>query len=118
LDLNPHTRRGLARLREMLSNGNPDQNTNAEDVLILWGKNTLMAAVVRLLQGPRASSTETTTMINLDLPPEIEQWSPREWDEWELYRLRIDLSALQFDFANWPLAPEEFLDDPPQPQHV
>jgi len=118
LDLNPHTRRGLARLREMLSNGNPDQNTNAEDVLILWGKNTLMAAVVRLLQGPRTSSTETTTMINLDLPPEIEQWSPREWDEWELYRLRIDLSALQFDFANWPLAAEEFLDDPPQPQHV
>jgi hypothetical protein len=55
-------------------------------------------------------------MINLDLPPEIEQWSPREWDDWELYRLRIDLSALQFDFANWPFAPEDLPDDQPRPQ--
>jgi hypothetical protein len=116
LDLNPHTRRGVERLREMLSNGNPDQNANAENVLSLWGENTLMAEVVRLLQGPRSSSTETTTMINLDLPPEIEQWSPREWDDWELYRLRIDLSALQFDFANWPFAPEDLPDDQPRPQ--
>jgi hypothetical protein len=95
----------------MLSNDNPDQNANAEGVLGLWGENTLMAAVVMLLQGPRSPSTEATTMINLDLPPEIEEWSPREWDDWELYRLRIDLSALQFDFANWPFAPEEFPDD-------
>lgn len=116
LDLNSHTRRGVERLREMLSNDNPDQNANAEDVLRPWGENNLMAALVRLLQGPRVTSTEATTMINLDLPPEIEQWSPREWEDWELYRFRIDLSALQFDFANWPFAPQDLPDDQPQPQ--
>lgn len=118
LDLNQHTRRGVQRLQEMLSNDNPDQNANAEYVLSLWGEDTLMAAVVKQLQGPRSSPTEATTMINIDLPPEIEEWSPREWDDWQLYRLRIDLSVLQFDFANWPFAHEEFPDDQPQPQSV
>jgi len=45
-------------------------------------------------------------MNDLDLPPEIEQLSPREWDDWELERLKIDLSALQFGFANWTFVPE------------
>ena len=42
-------------------------------------------------------------MNNLDLPPEIEHLSPREWSDWELYRLRIDLAVLQFDFAYRPI---------------
>jgi len=45
-------------------------------------------------------------MNNLDLPPEIEHLSPREWSDWELYRLRIDLAALQFDFAYRPITPK------------
>lgn len=116
LDLNAHTRRGVERLREMLSNDNPDRNSNRDGVLRLWNENSLMTAVVSLLQGPRSSSTEATTMINLDMPPEIEQWSPREWEDWELYRLKIDLTALQFDFAYRPFAPQELPDDQPQPQ--
>jgi hypothetical protein len=102
--LNPHTRRGLERLREKLSNDNPDRDADAKHVLSLWGDDSPMAAIVRLLQG--RSSVELNPMNDLDLPPEIEQLSPREWDDWELERLKIDLSALQFGFANWTFVPE------------
>jgi hypothetical protein len=104
LDLNPHTRRGLERLREKLSNDNPDRDADAKHVLSLWGEDSPMAAIVRLLQG--RSSVEVNPMNDLDLPPEIEQLSPREWDDWELERLKIDLSALQFGFANWTFVPK------------
>jgi hypothetical protein len=104
LDLNPHTRRGLERLREKLSNDNPDRDTDAKHILSVWDDDSPMAAIVRLLQG--RSSVEVNPINDLDLPPEIEQLSPREWDDWELQRLKIDLSALQFGFANWAFVPK------------
>ena len=47
-------------------------------------------------------------MAELDLPPEIEQLSPQAWDEWDLYRLKIDLSTLQWNFTRWEITPVEF----------
>jgi hypothetical protein len=44
-------------------------------------------------------------MADLDLPLELDQLSPRSWDDWELYCLKMDLSTMQFDFANWNIAP-------------
>ena len=105
LDFNAQTRRGMDRLREKLSNDDPGRSANAEHVLSLWGEDSLMAAVIRSLQRALPSGEENS-MNNLDLPPEIEHLSPREWSDWELYRLRIDLAALQFDFAYRPITPK------------
>jgi hypothetical protein len=105
LDFNAQTRRGMDRLREKLSNDDPDRGANAEHILSLWGEDSAMTAIVRLMQGGRPSR-EGNSMENLDLPPEIEHLSPREWSDWELYRLRLDFAALQFGFANWPITPK------------
>jgi hypothetical protein len=102
LDFNVQVRRGVDRLRKRLSNDDPGRSANAEHVLTLWGEDSLMTAVIRSVQGARPSGEENS-MNNLDLPPEIEHLSPREWSDWELYRLRIDLAVLQFDFAYWPI---------------
>jgi hypothetical protein len=102
LDFNAQVRRGVDLLREKLSHNNPEQSANAEHVLNLWGGDSLMTAVIRSLQRARPSEEENS-MNNLDLPPEIEHLSPREWSDWELYRLRIDLAVLQFDFAYRPI---------------
>jgi hypothetical protein len=102
-------------LREKLSNGHPDRGADTKHILSLWDEDSPMAAIVRMLT-ERSSSTESHSMSDLDLPPEIEQLSPREWSDWELYRLRVDLSFLQFDFNCWPIVPEEFANDPLPPQ--
>jgi hypothetical protein len=104
LDFNAQTRRGEDRLRSKLSNSDPGRDANAEHILSLWGEDSLMTAVIGLLQGLRSSGAKPS-MNNLDLPPEIDHLAPREWSDWELYRLRIDLAALQFGFANWPITP-------------
>jgi hypothetical protein len=106
LDFNAQTRRGVDRLREKVSDDDPGRSANAEHILTLWGQDSLMTAIIKLLQRARPSGQENP-MNNLDLPSEIEHLSPREWSAWELYRLRLDLAALQFGFANWPITPKD-----------
>jgi len=46
LDLNQHTRRGLERLREKLSNDNSDRDTaDAQHILSVWGENSPMSPI-------------------------------------------------------------------------
>jgi len=47
-------------------------------------------------------------MAELDLPTEIEQLSPQAWNEWDLYRLKIELATLQWNFTSWEMTPVEF----------
>lgn len=105
LDSSARTRRGVDRLREKLSDNDPGRSANAEHILSLWGQDSLMTPIIKLLRPTRQSGQENP-LDNLDLPPEIEHLSPREWSDWELYRLSLDLAALQFGFANWPITPK------------
>jgi hypothetical protein len=107
LDCTPHTRRGMDRLREKLQHDNPERDTNARHILQVCGDDSPLAAIVNTLWKPR-SSIPTDPMAELDLPLEIEQLSPRAWDEWDLYRLKIDLSTLQWNFTRWEITPVEF----------
>jgi hypothetical protein len=104
LDSIPHTRRGFQRLHERLSHDNRDRDANAEHILSLCHPDGPTAAIVKLLTRPN-SVAALNSLANLDLPHELEQLSPRSWDNWELYCLKMDLSTMQFDFANWSITP-------------
>jgi MobA/MobL family len=104
LDSNPHTRRGFERLCEKLSPDNRDRDADAEHILSLCRPDGPTATIVKLLTRPN-SVTAPNSMAHLDLPLELDQLSPRSWDDWELYCLKMDLSTMQFDFANWNIAP-------------
>lgn len=99
---NTHTQRGLARLSELLSEDNPDRERHAVRILGLCRENSPMAAIIQSLLNPRPSAPKNA-MAETDLPFELELDTPREWRDWELYQLKIDLSSLQFSFSNWHL---------------
>jgi hypothetical protein len=94
----------MSRLREKLSEDNPERNINAKHILELCGQDDPLAQIVNLLWKP--PTAERDEMTELDLPSEMEQLSPRGWSNWDLYRLRIDLSTLQWRFSRWEVAPE------------
>ena len=94
----------MDRLREKLSEDNPDRYVNAEHILKLCGQDDPLAQIVNLLC--KRLPSETDRMAELDLPREIDELSPRTWSNWDLYRLRIDLSLLQWSFSHWEVAPE------------
>jgi hypothetical protein len=102
LDYNTHTQRGLARLSELLSEDNPDRERHAVRILGLCRENSPMATIVQSLLNPRPSVPKSA-MAETDLPFELELDTPREWRDWDLYQLKIDLSSLQFSFSNWHL---------------
>lgn len=107
LNCDVHTRRGMDRLRRRLRRGEPDRVANARHILGLCGDDSPLGAIVNMLTKPKAPALEDV-MAELDLPTEIEQLSPQAWNEWDLYRLKIELATLQWDFTNWEMAPVEF----------
>jgi hypothetical protein len=79
VDANPRTRRGFTRLREKLSENNPDRDDNAQHILSLCRPDGPTATLVKQLLVKRRTASQEGAMENLDLPDEIEEESPRSW---------------------------------------
>ncbi|RXG91290.1 MobA/MobL family protein [Bradyrhizobium vignae] len=107
VDSNVHTRRGMDRLRRRLRRGEPERDVNARHILGLCGDDSPLGAIVNMLMKSQTPAP-ADEMAELDLPTEIEQLSPQAWNEWDLYRLKIEFATLQWNFTSWEMTPVEF----------
>jgi MobA/MobL family len=98
--------RGYELLYQHVGKHNPDHVANITRVLDLCSSD-LTREIIRLLAEIESARKQKLDEVAdaIDLPPELADHAPRQWSEFDIYNLRIDLSTMSLPGSIWGLAP-------------